>query len=125
MPNGIVRANWQMWADQVHNGNYKMAAGIFSDIFSFLPTFSDKLITEREEAKRYYEKFFQEDPTVVIFKEEPLFSGSDCCYVHSGLHMFRTRTKGNVLAGFSFFWVLENGEWKQKHFHSSVRLPGH
>jgi len=120
----IVERNFSRWSTEVGKGAAEKAAKIFSSFgFTFLPTFSYKLITTIEEATEYYIKFFSLHPVAAIIEEEVQFCG-DSAYTHSGLYQFEVDDgRGGrkiVFARFTMCWRVESGGWFMFHFHSSV-----
>jgi hypothetical protein len=123
----VVRDNFGRWASAVMTDDLAsavaMATGLFSwNGFTFLPTYSDRLIRDRNEAAEYYAKFFKSHPVPRITDDEVAFVGCSA-YTHSGLYQFET-DDGNggrkvTNCKFTFSWREENGGWYIYHFQSS------
>ena len=124
-PEEIVESNSLTWKNVLESKDLEKIVGLYSSKkVSFLPTFSDQLITDLKGVEGYFAHFFEQNPKVT-FEENGFNFSSENSYTHVGMYAFEVNAKGArkvVHARFTYDWVKENGEWKIVHHHSSV-LP--
>ena|SRR3989344_8190634 len=120
----IAKENFYKWNAALESRNPKEVAGLYQEGAPFLPTLSNDFIQEADETEKYFEHFLEKNPSGEIMEEsvQPL---SDNCYCHSGRYNFEVGSKNNrkiIEARFTFIWEKDDqGEWKIKHHHSSLR----
>ena len=120
----LVRENFELWNKALLSKNPNEVAKLYAENFRFLPTFSDKLISnDRNALNSYFEHFVQQSPKAKIVEEAFGFLGNDV-YEHTGKYDFEVGSKGSsktIHARFTYIWK-NNGKWQIVCHHSS-ELP--
>ena len=124
-PEEIVESNSLTWKNVLESKDLEKIVGLYSSKkVSFLPTFSDQLITDLKGVEGYFAHFFEQNPKVT-FEENDLTFFSENFYTLTGMYSFEVDAKGarNIVhARFTYCWAKEDGVWKIVHHHSS-ELP--
>lgn len=133
MPEGItlaapmtkerVRNLFQLWNDALATGDSETVASRYATEAVLLPTVSDQARYTNDEIKDYFDSFLKKQPQGEILEGEIVMGANwaqDC-----GIYEFTMGVDGSTVAGrYSFVYVLEDGEWKISHHHSSVMPEG-
>lgn len=133
MPEGIslgadinesqVRGLFELWNDALATGDSKIVADRYSKNPVLLPTVSDTPRTNYETIKSYFDVFLTKQPQGTIL-ESNIFIGTNVAQ-DAGIYEFVFGESGQkVKARYSFIYVLEDGQWKIQHHHSSVMPEG-
>ena len=129
MPEGItiaepiskdrVRNLFQLWNDALATGDSATVASRYSSEAVLLPTVSDEARYSNEKIQNYFDSFLKKQPQGEILEGEIVIGtnwAQDC-----GIYEFTMGVDGSTVMGrYSFVYVLEDGEWKISHHHSSV-----
>lgn len=120
----LASENFKNWLEAVWSWDPKLAAWLYSDDCTFLPTVSWKIHKNKEEAEEYFIEFQKRKPCAVI-EEEKVHAIDNKNYLHSWSYKFTLIIdweKNDVDARFSFFWTMNNNwKWEILHHHSSVK----
>lgn len=124
----IARKNFYSWVESLKTKDPQKVANLYHDELSFLPTVSDEFKKGKGGAEEYFIHFLQKKPKGSLVKDETKVLTCEI-YLHSGFYDFEIEgDQGEriiVEARFSFLWILDNGEWKIIHHHSSEKPKGH
>lgn len=123
----VARNNFFVWIEALKTKDPKKVANLYHDELSFLPTVSNEFKKGQPGAEEYFIHFLQKNPKGSLVKDEIKVLTAEI-YLHSGFYDFEIEDKGEkiiVEARFSFLWILDNGEWKIIHHHSSEKPKGH
>lgn len=115
-----VQALFERWNKALQSQDPERVAHLYSRDAVLLPTLSDEPRTDHDSIVDYFSHFLQKRPSGEISQREILIG---CNMVQdAGLYNFRFLDGSNAQARYSFIYVLEDGEWKISHHHSSL-LP--
>lgn len=129
MPEGIsiatpisktrVRNLFQLWNDALATGDSATVANRYASEAVLLPTVSDEARYSSERIQDYFDAFLKKEPQGEILEGEIVIGtnwAQDC-----GIYEFTMGVDGSQVMGrYSFIYVLEDGDWKISHHHSSV-----
>jgi len=129
MPEGItlatptskeqIRNLFHLWNDALDTGDSDAVASRYSKEAVLLPTVSDTPRTDYASIKDYFDAFLLKEPQGEILEGEVYIGANwaqDC-----GIYEFTMGATGDkVKARYSYIYVLEDGQWKISHHHSSV-----
>merc|ERR1712151_1220550 len=129
MPEGIVtgttltpfevRKLFDLWNDALATLDSDKVAARYAKSPILLPTVSDLPRTDYKLIKNYFDDFLLKKPQGKILEGE-ITVGPNWCQ-DAGIYEFTMGSDGSVVkARYSFVYVLEDGEWKIVHHHSSV-----
>jgi len=133
MPEGIsiaapmtkdrVRNLFQLWNDALATGDSATVAARYAKEAVLLPTVSDEARYSNDRIQDYFDSFLLKQPQGEILEGEIVMGtnwAQDC-----GIYEFTMGVNGSKVMGrYSFVYVLEDGEWKISHHHSSVMPEG-
>eukprot|EP00980_Cylindrotheca_fusiformis_P000807 scaffold197_cov129-Cylindrotheca_fusiformis.AAC.4 len=118
-----VRELFNLWNDALCTLDPDAVAQRYSKKAVLLPTVSDTPRTDYDSIRDYFVTFLQREPKGEIVESYVTSGGSWCKDV--GIYKFTMGTDNSVVAArYTFLYVLENGEWKISHHHSSVLPEG-
>ena len=129
MPEGIsiaapmtkerVRNLFHLWNDALATGDSSIVASRYASDAVLLPTVSDEARYSSERIKDYFDSFLLKQPQGEILEGE-ITMGTNWAQ-DAGIYEFTMGINGSKVMGrYSFVYVLEDGEWKISHHHSSV-----
>jgi len=119
-----VRSLFSLWNSALATGDSQIVAARYTRNPVLLPTVSDKVRTEFDSVKDYFDAFLLKKPDGKIL--EGHISIGDDWASDSGIYEFMMGTTGEkVKARYSFLYVQEDGVWKIQHHHSSVMPEEH
>ncbi len=115
-----VQSLFDRWNKALQSQDPERIAQLYSRDAVLLPTLSNEPRTDHESIVDYFSHFLQKRPNGEISQREILIG---CNMVQdAGLYNFRFLDGSHAQARYSFIYVLEDGEWKISHHHSSL-LP--
>ncbi|GMH35021.1 hypothetical protein BSKO_02882 [Bryopsis sp. KO-2023] len=118
-----VRALFSVWNNALKTGNSSLVALTYAKNATLLPTVSDVPRTDFAGIKDYFDNFLKKKPTGEILEGEILIGNNWA--QDAGIYEFTMRTDGSKIKGrYSYVYVLEDGDWKISHHHSSVMPEG-
>jgi uncharacterized protein (TIGR02246 family) len=118
-----VRDLFYLWNDALATGDSRLVTTRYSKEAVLLPTVSDKPRTDHEGIKDYFDAFLLRKPQGTIL-EGHIKIGNGWAQ-DNGIYEFVMGDNGQkVKARYSFIYVLEDGQWKISHHHSSVMPEG-
>lgn len=108
------------WNRALQSRDPEQVARLYSRDAVLLPTLSNQPRTDHTSIVDYFSHFLKKHPVGEISQREILIG---CNMVQdAGLYIFRFEDGSKAQARYSFIYVLEDGEWKISHHHSSL-LP--
>jgi len=114
-----VRGLFQLWNGALDTLDSSAVADRYAKNGVLLPTVSDIPRTDYDSIKDYFDSFVQMKPQGKIL-ESNVMIGTNWCQ-DAGIYEFTMGATGDVVkARYSFVYVLEDGQWKIAHHHSSV-----
>jgi uncharacterized protein (TIGR02246 family) len=114
-----VKNLFYLWNDALDTLDSDAVAKRYSKNAVLLPTVSDTPRTDYESIKDYFDNFLKLQPQGQILESHVLVGDNWAKDV--GIYEFTMRANGSkVKARYSFVYVLEDGEWKISHHHSSA-----
>jgi uncharacterized protein (TIGR02246 family) len=114
-----VRSLFKLWNDALATLDSDKVAARYAKSSALLPTVSDIPRTDYASKKAYFDSFLKLKPQGKIL-ESYVTVGSNWCN-DNGIYEFTMGASGaKVKARYSFVYVLEDGEWKISHHHSSA-----
>lgn len=114
-----VRSLFYKWNDALATLDSTTVANRYAKAAVLLPTVSDVPRTDFESIKDYFNNFLKLKPQGVIVDSYVTIGENWCKDV--GIYEFTMGANGSkVKARYSFVYVLEDGEWKISHHHSSA-----
>jgi len=120
----IANKNFEMWNEALQIGSPEEVAKLYTEDATFLPTLSEEFKKGQLGAEEYFKHFLEKNPVGEVIKGEVQTLGNDC-YMHSGMYNFEVDSDNGrqvVEARFTFVWEKnDQGEWKIKHHHSSLK----
>eukprot|EP00565_Helicotheca_tamesis_P003824 CAMPEP_0185724690 /NCGR_PEP_ID=MMETSP1171-20130828/1099_1 /TAXON_ID=374046 /ORGANISM="Helicotheca tamensis, Strain CCMP826" /LENGTH=432 /DNA_ID=CAMNT_0028392601 /DNA_START=133 /DNA_END=1431 /DNA_ORIENTATION=+ len=133
MPEGIdiatpitkerVRNLFHLWNDALATGDSSTVAARYAKEGVLLPTVSDEARYDSEAITDYFDSFLKKQPQGEILEGE-IVIGTNWAQ-DAGIYEFTMGVDGSKVKGrYSFVYVLEDGEWKISHHHSSVMPEG-
>jgi len=118
-----VRNLFELWNDALATGDSSIVANRYSKNPVLLPTVSDEPRTDFAGLKNYFDSFLKLKPQGVILESE-VYIGTGWAQ-DAGIYEFTMGATGaKVKARYSYIYVLEDGQWKIQHHHSSVMPEG-
>ncbi|KAL7555542.1 hypothetical protein ACA910_014131 [Epithemia clementina (nom. ined.)] len=118
-----VRGLFKLWNGALATLDSDKVASRYAKNSVLLPTISDVPRTDYASKKDYFDNFLKSKPQGEIL-ESYVQSGEGWCK-DVGIYEFTMGATGNKVKGrYSFVYVLEDGEWKISHHHSSVMPEG-
>lgn len=119
LPTEKVQGLFHLWNDALATLDSATVAKRYAKNAVLLPTVSDTPRTDFESIKNYFDAFLKLKPQGVIL-ESHVMKGDNWCK-DVGIYEFTMGATGaKVKARYSFVYVLEDGEWKIAHHHSSA-----
>jgi uncharacterized protein (TIGR02246 family) len=119
LPKEKVQSLFHLWNDALATLDSTTVAKRYAKNGVLLPTVSDTPRTDFASIKNYFDNFLKLKPQGVIL-ESHVMSGDNWCK-DVGIYEFTMGANGSkVKARYSFVYVLEDGEWKISHHHSSA-----
>jgi len=133
MPEGIsiaapmtgerVRNLFQLWNDALATEDSSIVASRYAKNAVLLPTVSDEARYTSEGIQDYFDAFLKKKPQGEIL-EGAIVMGTNWAQ-DAGIYEFTMGVDGSKVMGrYSFVYVLEDGDWKISHHHSSVMPEG-
>jgi uncharacterized protein (TIGR02246 family) len=114
-----VKALFSKWNDALATLDSTTVANRYAKAAVLLPTVSDIPRTDFASIKDYFDNFLKLKPQGVIVDSYVTVGDGWCKDV--GIYEFTMGADGSkVKARYSFVYVLEDGEWKISHHHSSA-----
>jgi uncharacterized protein (TIGR02246 family) len=114
-----VKGLFNRWNDALKTLNSEIVAKRYAKNAVLLPTVSDTPRTDFASIKDYFDTFLQKKPTGEIIQSFVTIGDTWCKDV--GTYEFTMGVDGSKVQGrYSFVYVLEDGDWKISHHHSSV-----
>ena len=114
-----VKDLFQVWNKALATEDADTVAKCYAEKAVLLPTVSDVPRTDFDLIKDYFVGFLKKQPQGEIL-ESNVTIGHDWCQ-DAGIYEFTMGSTGDKVKGrYSFVYVLEDGEWKISHHHSSV-----
>lgn len=110
----------QRWSRLFNTRNVRELVSLYGKYSVLMPTFSDKIITNKEEMTKYYETMFTKNVKIRSL-EERRTTRTVSNIIH-GEYDFVSRSSSNR-ARYTFVFGVENSDWKIICHHSSV-IPG-
>jgi uncharacterized protein (TIGR02246 family) len=118
-----VKVLFRLWNDALATLDSERVALRYSKKPCLLPTVSDDPRTDFEGIKSYYDVFLTRKPQGVII-DSNVYIGANWAQ-DAGVYEFTLGTTGQKFrARYTFIYILEDGEWKIQHHHSSVMPEG-
>jgi uncharacterized protein (TIGR02246 family) len=118
-----VRNLFFLWNDALDTLDSDVVAKRYSQHAVLLPTVSDTPRTDYASIKDYFDNFLKLKPQGKIL-ESHVLSGDNWAK-DVGIYEFTMGADGSkVKARYSFVYVLEDGQWKISHHHSSAMPEG-
>eukprot|EP00957_Ditylum_brightwellii_P203210 15333676-Ditylum_brightwellii.AAC.1 len=116
---GEVRGLFQLWNAALDTGDSATVANRYAKAGVLLPTVSDIPRTDYDSIKDYFDSFLLKKPQGEIL-ESNVIVGTNWCQ-DAGIYEFTMGATGDKVKGrYSFIYMLEDGQWKIAHHHSSV-----
>jgi uncharacterized protein (TIGR02246 family) len=118
----IAQANFDTWNNTLLTKNPEAIKALYTEDAYFLPTLSDKFVTEPSDVQDYFQHFCEKSPTGTITEDAAKFLSDDVIQ-HSGLYTFTVGpadARIDVQARFTYIWVHLNNKWLISHHHSSL-----
>lgn len=114
-----VRHLFVRWNDALQTGDSDIVAQRYASNAVLLPTVSDRVRTDYEGIKDYFDTFLAKEPFGEIV-EGYIMIGSDWAR-DGGIYEFTMATDGSVVrARYSYLYVWEDGDWMISQHHSSM-----
>lgn len=114
----IMRENINLWFRLLKEKNIEAMTDLYAEPCLFLPTLSDKVITDKKGVREYFEHFMALDPKGKLVSNDKGGALTDGIYVSGAKYDFET-PGGVVNARYDMTWVRENGKWLIRVHHSS------
>lgn len=115
-----VQSLFERWNKALQSQDPERVARLYSRDAVLLPTLSNEPRTDHDTIVDYFSHFLEKQPHGEISQREILIG---CNMLQdAGLYTFRFANGSSAQARYSFIYVLEDGEWKISHHHSSL-LP--
>jgi hypothetical protein len=115
----VLKENMDLWFKLLKEKNIEAMVELYAERCSFLPTFSDKIITDKQGVREYFEHFMSMSPEGKLVSEDTGEELAEGVYSSSAFYDFDT-PNGVVNARFDMTWVKKDGKWVIKVHHSSV-----
>jgi len=116
---GEVRELFERWNRALQSRDPEQVAQLYSRDAVLLPTLSDQPRTDHDSIVDYFSHFLDKRPQGQVSQREILIG---CNMLQdAGLYTFRFADGSSAEARYSFIYVLEDGEWKISHHHSSLQ----
>ena len=114
-----VQQLFERWNDALQTKDPQQVAKLYSRDAILLPTLSDLPRTDHDTIVDYCSHFLEKSPKGSIDQREILIG---CNMLQdAGLYSFTFADGTSAEARYSFVYILENGEWKISHHHSSLQ----
>jgi uncharacterized protein (TIGR02246 family) len=114
-----IRKLFDLWNGALASGDPNKVAARYASQPVLLATISDTPRKSQAAIVNYFDNFLKSQPKAVI-KKSVTHAGDSWCE-DCGVYEFTMGATGDkVLARYSFVYVLEDGEWKIAHHHSSM-----
>ncbi len=117
---------FKLWNETLKLVDEEKMAEFYLENCIFLPTLSDKFVTDKEGVKEYFKHFLEKKPVAEIVEDMAVYSKSGNELNHCGMYNFEVGSEDSrtiVEARFTYIWQKdERGDWKILHHHSSL-LP--
>jgi uncharacterized protein (TIGR02246 family) len=114
-----VQMLFERWNKALQSRDPEQVARLYSRDAVLLPTLSDEPRTDHDSIVDYFTHFLEKRPHGEISQREILIG---CNMLQdAGLYTFRFADGSSAEARYSFVYVLEDGEWKISHHHSSLQ----
>ena len=114
-----VQNLFERWNKALQAGDPEQVARLYSRDAILLPTLSDVPRTDHKSIVDYFSHFLEKHPKGSIDQREVLIG---CNMLQdAGLYSFKFADGSTAEARYSFIYVLEDGEWKISHHHSSLQ----
>ncbi|MFA5184842.1 MAG: SgcJ/EcaC family oxidoreductase [Patescibacteria group bacterium] len=126
----LAAAQFARWNQALLSRDPHMVASLYSPEASFLPTLNPEFKNGQPGAEEYFHHFLEKNPEGKVVAEAVQEvasdqSGNTAAFLHSGLYDFLVgpaEQRGTAEARFTFLWQKdENGDWKIRHHHSSLK----
>ena len=116
---GEVQELFERWNWALQSRDPEQVARLYSRDAVLLPTLSDQPRTDHDSIVDYFSHFLDKRPQGQVSQREILIG---CNMLQdAGLYTFRFANGSTAEARYSFIYVLEDGEWKISHHHSSLQ----
>lgn len=113
-----VQALFERWNQALQSQDPEQVARLYSREAVLLPTLSDQPRTDHDSIVDYFSHFLEKRPQGEVCQREILIG---CNMLQdAGLYTFCFADGTCARARYSFIYVLEDGEWKISHHHSSL-----
>ncbi len=115
-----VRSMFSLWDAALATEDSRIVATMYGQNATLLPTLSDRVRTDFDGIKDYFDSFLAKDPRGEII-EGHIRIGEDWA-TDIGIYEFTMGATGDVVRGrYSYFYEPdESGKWKISHHHSSM-----
>ena len=125
----LAARNFHSWNEALLSREPQKVAALYSSQASFLPTLNPEFKKGQQAAEGYFQHFLEKLPQGEVVTDDVAETSTDdggnvTGFLHSGLYDFEVGEpdkRQKVEARFSFLWQKENGEWRIRHHHSSVK----
>ena len=111
------------WLDGVNSGDVERVLGLYSEEATLLPTFSDKLLSDRASLRGYFERLAGQSLSGVILAEDSVKVQKlgERSYSIAGMYDWDFEGKERILARFTY--CVELGQESPIIHHHSSLLP--
>lgn len=114
-----VQQLFDRWNAALQTKDPEQVAILYSRDAILLPTLSDMPRTDHETIVDYFSHFLEKSPKGSINQREIIIG---CNMLQdAGLYSFSFNDGTTAEARYSFIYILEDGEWKISHHHSSLQ----
>lgn len=124
----IARENIDCWFKLLEEKSPEKMSELYAEDCTFLPTYSDEIITDRDGVKKYFELFMAMNPKGTLVSEVKGKDFSSDLYYRAGKYDFTTKPDGSdevkiTHARYDYTWIKKDGRWLIQH-HQSTDLEG-
>ena len=117
-----VQQLFEKWNAALQTKDPEQVANLYSRDAILLPTLSDLPRTDHDTIVDYFKHFLEKSPKGSIEQREIIIG---CNMLQdAGLYSFNFEDGTTAEARYSFIYMLEDGEWKISHHHSSLQPNG-
>lgn len=105
------------WCQHINSGNISELMSLYGKNSILMPTFSDKIITTKDEMIEYFKIFEKKEVRLLTSKERE--SHREVSNIIHGEYDFLSRSSSHK-ARYTFVFGVENSDWKIVCHHSSL-----
>jgi len=108
------------WDEYFNNANLQRLLDLYDKRSILIPTFSSEILSDKRQIKEYFVKMVKEEKVSVEILYNSIFEQivGENIFILSGNYYFELKSKGKILARFSFI-INTLSENPIKHHHSS------